>query len=1398
MAMRLPRFKIPLVVFTLLIFAGLAAYIVHVQQRKSYLMEWNFRRLAAMSQRIDNRLALYRHSIFVLVDNPEYTLAELEKILHFEALGSFGREEGAPPPTVAIESRTAKDRTWFYFLVPREGTTPQFEARYGVRDLVEPAIDLGEFDKLVFATAAGRVLFEEGRKDISLVDLGGIETLDHQPLNLSQLSRATSRIDVQISGERYHLLVQPLVTVAHEGAVTADGSKDGWVLCGLIQADRLNAQASEISPVLLIVFIAGLLLAALSWPFVRLMTMSSGERLRAIDGLLVSLCALIGLSTLVVLLLDGIVFQRLSRSADSQLQTLTLALRDQLEEELDEALKTASYLNRLALGEMQAPPVATLGAIPGRQAVCRLPGDFRYPNFFWADGSGLQVLKWQGPGREAPLATIGQRVFFRNAVAGRLDSRKVGGEVYRFTAEPAVGWRVGETFLQVALPVRRDGPVSQGNVAPSCPEPAILQGARARAKVAVLTTRLQRLVDPVLPPGFNFAVVDRSGRVLFHSDGRRSLQENFLSETSSRELRSLLFAQKSGFVKVRYAGEPVRAYPVPVQGLQWSIIGYRELGILQTANIQVLCTALVFLICYASVFFLLASGVYLAPVFRARWIWPAKESCGTYLQLAITYLALLLLYALALVSANGVFLFWSGMLMPVLVIAVSYLKVHWESVRRLSVYLEAGRVASRKGFRALAARFPALAVRFRALAARFRAFAARFLPSPAELPQSSADPGSAAARSLSPEEKARFEIQHFLALTVASLILIALLALVWRNSLSTGFLFTAAITGILLFLFSARSSRLFARIAFPRYRTAYLITGWLLLVILAIPPAASFFKLAVDLPVEDMVKHGQLQLLADLTRQPSLLGAGKGALSLARVPSANAEAFFHTRVRLYPRGLCESGNVSALLHESWISHQVERLLPLYNRTSTEMARLVSDFEPGRGWQWSHHGDRLVLHGAADAAGNAVHLESVLPSLGLDLMDWTGLGAGLVLIALLALLIIWFVARNLLLLNLSIPVWLDRAPGRLKTAGSAPGANLIYVSRRPERLEIKNSSTAAVVDLAAQQKEVSEGTALDQEGLAGRAVVFVSRFEYRLKDAAFNEAKLRLLEDLLKDAGRRVIVLSAWDPHFCLLAGTLASAASLEEEPRRRWLALLGRFEILDLDEPGDPAELEPALKDFETRQKRLPAWWLDKMAWQGHVANCVRILREECAGRSALHGVCKEMMDDLVASSGLETMDGEQILEEIRDRADSYYRALWSSLAQPERVALVQLAEEGLVNPKSRRSLQRLISRRLVRSTPAPMLMNRTFRRFVMSPACRPEVLDAERESGEKSLWGRLRKPMIAAFWGAALFFYITQREVFDSSLLVLSATAGALPHLLELVGYFGAAKTSAEAESYR
>lgn len=1304
---RLPA-KLPLVTLAVLAAIAGAYYFVYVDGKRSYLIEWSFRRLGAMSDRVESRLASYRQvvaNVAERADDPEEAIARAAPLELAAPPALHQRTKDDPPEVVTSVRTTLSGGAPFVRIAAVAPRGFDIAARLRVRDLVAPALDREGFDKLLFATADdGRVLFQEGRSDVAMTSLAGLKRADGSEIDLAGLVRSTGLFDVDISGQRYRLFVEPCAIVPGES---------GFLLAGLMRSDRLTIDSLKISSSLIVILASLFLLAALAFPFLKLLYMGPGERLRAIDGLLVSLCALVGIAVLCIVLLDLMAYRRLSEEANLQLGDLGLRVRDSFLAEVDDAQAQLGELNRLALVQVpwtwagadapQALAPETLLESPRKGLL--LPRG-RYPDFdsfFWANERGWQTIKWTPRDQETPRINVRDRPYFQNVVRDRLWTRNGG----RLTVEPVRSWTTGEGLFVVAMPVedgreRPPGPaLAAGPPAGATAGPVV----QARPVVAALAVPMVSLRDPVLPPGFGFALVAEDGRVLAHSDAKKSLQENLLEETDSdRALRSSLFARRSGFIEVRYAGREHMLHPVPVApGLPWSVVAFRDKTLLRTVNVQILTTALLCLILYIAAFILLFGLIYLLPYFRARWVWPARERRGAYAQLAVLYTLCLLVYPAALATSDPSHLFWTGMLVPLLVLLVSYIKV------------------GRNG-------------------------------------------GELAPR-------------HWAALALAALVVALLLVLLWARLAEPIFLFLLAglvAGGALLFLPAA--DRFFARLAGPPPRLAYVTAAALLLAVLAILPAVSFFKLAYDLHVENMVKHGQVRMMRGVEARLQ-----KGLPSDPR-HGAYFASFFGTQV---PGEAAGQGH--GHVHDRWLPRLLEDYLPLYNDVSAEMGRLSQDAADDRGWHWKHAGSRLVLHTGHGEGEPGVHLASVVPALLPGLTDWTLLAVSVIVLGLAMVGVVWFLVRKILLLRTHVPFWIDR----LDLAAGSLGGNVIRISRRRDPLRVPDRPDAAVIDLAAAEKTVEAGTALDDPALAGKRLVFVDRFEHRLRDAGFNQAKRLLLEDLVADPERRVVVLSAVDPHLCLVAGSSYHGikGAVGEGEREAWGSLLSEFETFDLDGPGDPRELEAATgrmrEDLETNPPG--AARLEREAWRYHVRSCLDAVRTECGATAPLQAIGLGLLPAL----DLREMDRGQIFDEIRERAEVYYRSLWASLADGEKLLLVHLAEEGLVNPKNRRPLQRLLARGIARRDPALRVMNETFRSFVI--AHEHEVLAIERRDAEDSPWAHLKRPLMTLLVGVAVFFFATQRDMFNTTLVFVTALAGALPQILQVVGFFGSPKTGAE-----
>jgi hypothetical protein len=173
---------------------------------------------------------------------------------------------------------------------------------------------------------------------------------------------------------------------------------------------------------------------------------------------------------------------------------------------------------------------------------------------------------------------------------------------------------------------------------------------------ASLVTHPISVFDPVLPDGFQFAVIKSDGTVLFHSDRTRNLRENFFDETDQdQEVRSRVLMRASGTLVANYMGRRHRLYIRPMNSSEeqlWTVVIFRDLQVEDTMNLEMLSLASIMFLLYTA-----ATALGLVLAHRARkgrisgtWLWPDSRKTRTYRWLAIGngVAALLLLLLLQL------------------------------------------------------------------------------------------------------------------------------------------------------------------------------------------------------------------------------------------------------------------------------------------------------------------------------------------------------------------------------------------------------------------------------------------------------------------------------------------------------------------------------------------------------------------------------------------------------------------------------------------------------------------------------------------------------------------------------------------------------------------------------
>ena len=166
----------------------------------------------------------------------------------------------------------------------------------------------------------------------------------------------------------------------------------------------------------------------------------------------------------------------------------------------------------------------------------------RYPGFVafsLIDDAGMQRVKVGNDASTQRRISVADRAYFTQARDGHAWelAQCPGGCVL----ESTWSWITGKP--QVSLSTKTD-----------------IEGL----PVAAISIPLNPLIKPVLPPGFEFAVIDAAGEVQFHSDNQRNVHENLLIEADQNQrLKSIISAHRAGTLNTSYWGRRYRAYVRP-------------------------------------------------------------------------------------------------------------------------------------------------------------------------------------------------------------------------------------------------------------------------------------------------------------------------------------------------------------------------------------------------------------------------------------------------------------------------------------------------------------------------------------------------------------------------------------------------------------------------------------------------------------------------------------------------------------------------------------------------------------------------------------------------------------------------------------------------------------------
>jgi len=520
---------------------------------------------------------------------------------------------------------------------------------------------------------------------LDLAALKFVGSTKDSPINFDAFGQSTLVHPVVLAGTRYTLMCQPWV-IANVG----DSNPQTWRLCGFIDGQRAFQQALDVAPQFIILLLVLFTLAVISWPILKLLSIAPRERVRFADMFLMLLATLALVMVLSIGVADLGTYMKLRERSQTRLEGLAAEIEKHLRVEFGQMSRELRQYDAAIAGHVATNP-ADLNLDQVTRVSCLLlpsqadgapandgcqrtgtltklltpPTQYRdFENVFWMRPcDGRQFIKGTVLGQTTPAIATAGREYFEAVRDDRLWRAGAGGPERgepsnRFVVDTSASITTGEFFAALSIE----------SAIKSNSRPAGCKADEAQRFAAAMSGQPVSFRYPILAPGTGFAVIDRSGHVLFHSDVRRATFENLLDDEGLTDrLRAALAARSDARFHAHYQTRGHQVYVHSLQDIPWAIVTFADDEVLRTQHIEILAQAAILITLYL-LLALLGTLVYILTHGREPplWVWPRREDKYRVLYTSTVWTlgAQLILFLLAVDVLRGEVLALACLLLP--------------------------------------------------------------------------------------------------------------------------------------------------------------------------------------------------------------------------------------------------------------------------------------------------------------------------------------------------------------------------------------------------------------------------------------------------------------------------------------------------------------------------------------------------------------------------------------------------------------------------------------------------------------------------------------------------------------------------------------------------------------
>lgn len=482
---------------------------------------------------------------------------------------------------------------------------------------ITPLFRYNSFEKHLFISGTGEIYASDFQTGIDF-DLKKWKSL----IKLDSLN--SPHIKLNINSKNYFAFTRPVDL--------ATGQK--VFLIGLISEKNFNAakRKSDLWLIIVLSFLA--VIAIVHYPLLKLWLRNEFEGLDFSHILSSAISIIFGSSFILLLALGLIALFGFKESKKTQLKDLNKKIESTFRAELSRAYELLEYTDSIENIELSA---AHLDSVIKNK---------KYPffnNVYWIDNSGVQLHEINLSESDPVLIELKDRTYFKEYDEWLLPNSNGKENINWFRLESIVSWTSNQKKAALSKPSHRKTLFDNYTTE---------KDEKVKAKVVALTFSPYSVMNTILPAFFSFAIIDDEGKVLFHNDKSKNINENLLFETENNKLlKSAIDARVNEQFNGEYQGEDYLFYISPIDNLPLHVVTMYNLEEQRTLISGIISTSFIMLSVFAFVLLFSLLLVYLVrgtifpkqikhahSSYLLHWLVPRKSHNEKYIRLTISTL----------------------------------------------------------------------------------------------------------------------------------------------------------------------------------------------------------------------------------------------------------------------------------------------------------------------------------------------------------------------------------------------------------------------------------------------------------------------------------------------------------------------------------------------------------------------------------------------------------------------------------------------------------------------------------------------------------------------------------------------------------------------------------------